>query len=146
MTSDLYKGFAERNYLFDKPGPEIVEFFRDLFDQYSVRTVLDCACGAGYELLIFDQLGCRAVGSDISDAMLELARENLADANAAIPLHKVDYRDLPQHFDDRFDAVVCWSVGVHYPRYGRHRRTAGIQEHVRGVGRWGNPGARPRDN
>ena len=141
MTSDLYKGFAERNYLFDKPGPEIVEFFRDLFDQYSVRTVLDCACGAGYELKIFDQLGCRAVGSDISDEVLELARENLADTNAASPLHKVDYRNLPQHFDDRFDAVVCWSASI-----GRRRRTAGIKEHVRGVGRWGNPGARPRDN
>ena len=110
--SDLYRGFAERNYLFDKPGPDIVEFFRDLFTRNSVRTVLDCACGAGYELLISDQLGCRAVGSDISDEMLELARKNLAEANATVRLHKVDYRELPQHFDERFDAVVCWSASI----------------------------------
>ena len=112
MSSDLYRGFARRNYLFDKPGPDIIEFFRDLFACNDVRTVLDCACGAGYELQIFDQLGYRAVGSDISDEMLELARENLAESNATVPLHKVDYRKLPQHFDERFDAVVCWSASI----------------------------------
>ena len=112
MSRDLYRGFARRNYLFDRPGPDIVEFFRDLFARNNVRTVLDCACGAGYELLIFDQIGCRAVGSDISDEMLALAWENLAEANVTIPLHKVDYRKLPQHFDERFDAVVCWSASI----------------------------------
>ena len=112
MSRDLYKGFARRNYLFDKPGPDIVEFFRDLFASHGVRSVLDCACGAGYELLIFDQLGCRAVGSDISDEMLDLAGENLVEANGEIPLHKVDYRELPQYFDERFDAVVCWSASI----------------------------------
>ena len=112
MTSDLYEGFANRNYLFDKPGPDIVQFFRDLFDRYSIRTVLDCACGAGYELLIFNQLGHSAVGSDISDEMLELAKENLSENDTAIPLHKADYRHLPQHFDERFDAIVCWSASI----------------------------------
>lgn len=112
MTRDLYSGFAERNYLFDKPGPDIVEFFTDLFARNDVCSVLDCACGAGYELLIFDHLGCCAIGSDISDEMLELARENLAESNATIPLHKVDYRELPQYFDERFDAVVCWSASI----------------------------------
>ena len=112
MSKDLYQGFARRNYLFDKPGPDVVEFFRSLFARNNVRTVLDCACGAGYELLIFDQIGCRAVGSDISDEMLKLARENLAEARETIPLHKVDYRELPQHFDERFDAVVCWSASI----------------------------------
>ena len=112
MTSDLYRVFAKRNYLFDKPGPDIVAFFRELFARNNVRTVLDCACGAGYELLIFDQLGYRAVGSDLSDEMLELARANFADANATIPLHKVDYRELPQHFEERFDAAVCWSASI----------------------------------
>ena len=112
MTRDRYKGFAKRNYLFDKPGPDIVEFFRDLFARHDVRAVLDCACGAGYELLIFNQLGCRAVGSDISDEMLELARENLAEANVTVPLHKANFRDLPSHFEERFDAVVCWSASI----------------------------------
>ena len=116
MTTDLYEGFAERNYLFDKPGPDIVEFFQDLFARNDVRTVLDCACGAGYELLIFDQLGCKATGSDISDEMLELARTNLSDASRAIPLRKVDYRKLPQHFGERFDAVVCWSASIIHVR------------------------------
>ena len=97
MSSDLYRGFARRNYLFDKPGADIVKFFRDLFAHNDVRTVLDCACGAGYELLIFDQLGCRAVGSDISDEMLELARENRAEADATVPLPLQMRLPQPEH-------------------------------------------------
>ena len=112
MNNDLYAGFARRNYLFDRPGADIVEFFRALFARNRVRTVLDCACGAGFELLIFHELGCQAVGSDLSDEMLELAKENLAEADVDIPLHRVDYRDLPQHFSERFDAVVCWSASI----------------------------------
>ena len=116
MSSDLYEGFAERNYLFDRPSPKIIGFFRDLFARNDVRTVLDCACGAGYEMLIFHELGCHAVGSDLSEEMLELARKTLAEANVGIPLHRVDYRELPQHFDERFDAGVCWSASIiHVP-------------------------------
>ena len=44
--------------------------------------------------------------------MLILAKESLAETNAEIPLHKVDYRALPQHFKERFDAVVCWSASI----------------------------------
>ncbi len=57
MTRDLYEGFAERNYLFGKPGPDV-------------------------------------------------------ETNEEIPLHKVDYRELPQHFNERLDAVVCWSASI----------------------------------
>ena len=112
MNSDLYAGFARRNYLFDRPGADVVEFFRELFSRHDVRSVLDCACGAGFELLIFHELGCRVVGSDLSEEMLDLARENLAEADVDIPLHKVDYRKLPHHFRERFDAVVCWSASI----------------------------------
>ena len=77
-----------------------------------MKTVLDCACGAGHELLMFKELGCEPTGSDLSPAMLELARDNLAKSDADIPLHRADYRSLPPAFDGQFDAVVCWSGSI----------------------------------
>lgn len=49
MTADIYADFAEGYDLFfgdlGKQDPEVVQLFRRLFPQPSVRTVLDCACG-----------------------------------------------------------------------------------------------------
>jgi hypothetical protein len=48
--------------------------------------------------------------------MLAQARRNLAAHGLEIPLHRVDYRALPDHFDRRFDAVVCLSSSIlHMP-------------------------------
>lgn len=110
-TPDLYQDFASRYDLtsdgLDRHDPQMVEFFRSLFDEYKVHTVLDCACGTGRHLLLFHDLNCEVWGSDASDAMLEQARQNLARFDRDVPLLKADYRHLPQHFSREFDAVVC---------------------------------------
>jgi ubiquinone/menaquinone biosynthesis C-methylase UbiE len=72
---------------FHEHEPEVVEFFRSLFADHGVKTVLDCACGAGHELIIFKQLGSRPTGSDLSPAMLDLAKKNLTKAGVDLPLH-----------------------------------------------------------
>ena len=116
MDRDLYEGFAERTDLFWEEEPELVAFFRTLFSDNHVRRVLDCACGTGRELLVFHSLGCEVVGSDISDSMLAQASKNLFETGVEIPLVPADYRDLPSHFDERFDALVCLSASiVHVP-------------------------------
>ena len=79
MNADAYKGFAERYDLsfgqFGEHEPQIVEFFRRLFAQNNVHTVLDCACGTGRYLLLFHSLECKVWGSDFSEAMLAQARQ-----------------------------------------------------------------------
>jgi glycine/sarcosine N-methyltransferase len=120
MNQDLYGGIAERYDLFHgefgQHNPKEVEFYRQLFAQQGVQTVLDCACGTGRHLHLFHSLGQEVVGSDISASMLAQARKNLAARDLQIPLHRVDYRDLPQHFHRRFDAVVCLSSSIlHMP-------------------------------
>jgi len=48
--------------------------------------------------------------------MLAQAHKNLAERSVKVPLQKVDYRQLPQHFDRQFDAVVCLSSSIlHMP-------------------------------
>ncbi|MFC2037550.1 class I SAM-dependent methyltransferase [Chloroflexota bacterium] len=117
---DPYESFAERYDLFHGQfgahDPEVVAFFRKLFAQNGVRSVLDCACGTGQHLPLFHALGCEVIGSDVSAAMLAQARKNLATYGAEVPLHQADYRYLPQHFERRFDALMCLSSSIlHMP-------------------------------
>lgn len=119
-SHDPYESFAERYDLFDGEfgtyTPVLVDFYRELFARHEVRRVLDCACGTGKHLPLFHALGCEVIGSDISEAMLDRAREKLAGRGLEIPLHQADYRELPQHFAHPFDAVTCLSSSIlHMP-------------------------------
>lgn len=118
MSQDPYAAFASSYDLipskFDSHEEEVIGFFRRLFKQHAVRTVLDCACGTGRDLLLFHSLRCKVVGSDVSPAMLARAQENLARHGLSLPLHLADYRDLPSHFAERFDAVACLSTSLEH--------------------------------
>jgi glycine/sarcosine N-methyltransferase len=120
MTRDPYAGFAERydrfHGEFGQHNPAEVGFFAELLARHQVQTVLDCACGTGRHLHLFHSLGCQVIGSDLSPSMLEQARVNLARSGLEIPLSQVDYRELPQHYDQTFSAVVCLSSSIlHMP-------------------------------
>jgi glycine/sarcosine N-methyltransferase len=108
---DLYEGFAGRYDLaldrFDEYDPAVAGFFRRLFAGDDVHTILDCACGTGRHLFLFHSLGYEVLGSDLSEAMLAQARQNLSNCSVAIPLLQADYRHLPWRCRGPFDAVVC---------------------------------------
>jgi glycine/sarcosine N-methyltransferase len=120
MPQDLYEGFAERYdrfyAKFGRHDPNVVSFYRQLFDENDVHSILDCACGTGRDLHLFHSLGCDVVGSDISESMLTQAQKNLTGCDLHVPLHQADYRELPDHFSRSFDAVVCLSSSIlHMP-------------------------------
>jgi ubiquinone/menaquinone biosynthesis C-methylase UbiE len=116
MMEDPYADFAQRYDLFhesfDKHSPERVEFFRKIFADNNVRTVLDCACGTGRDLALFHSLGLEVSGSDLSESMLDVARSNLSGAGIDIPLSKEDYRELGDHYEQKFDSVLCLSSSL----------------------------------
>lgn len=117
---DPYEGLADRYDLFygglGQYSADMVEFYRSLLEQHHVRQVLDCACGTGRHLPLFQTLGCEVTGSDLSASMLAQARKNLAGLGLQVPLHRVDYRELPQHFAIEFGAVLCLSSSIlHMP-------------------------------
>jgi glycine/sarcosine N-methyltransferase len=113
MTPDPYEGFAARYDWMKGEEPARRAFFEQIFAEHGVTTVLDCACGTGRDLLMFHATGLEVSGSDLSDAMLAQARENLGGVD--IPLRKADYRQLPEHYDGEFDAVVCLSNSINEP-------------------------------
>ena len=120
MTEDLYSEFAERYDLFNESfgrfSPKVRLFYKKLFDDHNVKSVLDCACGTGQDLVLFKSLGVEIIGSDISTAMLKRAKKNLASVDVEIDLHILDFRKLPDYFERKFDAVVCLSSSIwHMP-------------------------------
>jgi len=112
MSTDPYDSLAERyDWMPEHPAAR-EEFFRQLFAQHGVRTVLDCACGTGRDLITFQRLGMQVCGSDLSDAMLAKARQNLAEAGIDVKLRRASYSLLPKHYETHFDAGVCLSNAI----------------------------------
>ena len=62
MSRDLYANMADRydrfHGEFAKYDPVMVDFYRQLFVEHRVESVLDCACGTGRHLPLFHSLGC----------------------------------------------------------------------------------------
>ena len=112
---DAYAGFAERYDWMKGKNPVREQFFKKLFEQQEVSTVLDCACGTGQDALMLSTLGYQVCGSDLSESMLEQARRNITETGAAIPLKIADFRDLKPQYDEPFDAVVCLTNAINEP-------------------------------
>lgn len=108
---DLYEGFAERYDLIqdrlDDNDSQMTAFFLQLFSDNDVHSILDSACGTGRHLLLFSRMGYEVWGSDVSNAMLTQANNNLTHYSIDLDLLQADFRDLPLKFQRHFDAVVC---------------------------------------
>ncbi|MDH3458595.1 MAG: methyltransferase domain-containing protein [Gemmatimonadota bacterium] len=86
--------------------------------------VLDVGCGTGTGMAPYVAVGCRVIGVDVSEAMLERATARLGDR---AELHLTDGDTLP--FDgDRFDLVTTSMVLHEVPP---HARTALVTEMAR---------------
>jgi len=113
---DPYVDFAARYDAFERgaEGDHAARdaFFRELFADHGVRSILDCACGTGSDLLRFRSLGLDVTGSDVSEAMLDETRRKLAEAGEKVPLLQTDFRRLVDHFPVPFDAVACLSTSL----------------------------------
>jgi SAM-dependent methyltransferase len=83
-------------------------FFRKLFGERGVASVLDCACGSGRHAVEFASWGIEAAGCDISGEMLRLAKRNASQAGAVVDLFKAGMTEVSEKAGGRkFDAVVC---------------------------------------
>ena len=81
--------------------------------------LLDVACGAGKVVVETAPLVERAVGVDLSDGMLALARARLDAAREVEPLENVEFHRAPSDalpFEDAsFTALLCTTAFHHFP-------------------------------
>ena len=89
--------------------PGGVEITRELAELCYIgkdMKVLDVASGTGESAFYLVQnFGCRIVGIDISDYMIERARRKAIEKGVIIEFKKGDAHDLP-FIDNTFDAVI----------------------------------------
>jgi glycine/sarcosine N-methyltransferase len=85
-------------------------FFEQLAKQYTVEKVLDCACGTGWHVSLFHDMGLTVSGSDISAEMLALAKTNLE--GKYIPLKQQDFRTLGNSWGESFDMITCLTTSL----------------------------------
>lgn len=83
------------------------DFFKSLFTSHKVKKVLDCACGTGQHVVMFNKMGLSAVGSDLSPAMIEKAKLNAKYHDVDAKFEIADFRFLSRTFNEKFDAIIC---------------------------------------
>jgi SAM-dependent methyltransferase len=88
--------------------------------------VLDVACGTGNATIPAARAGARVTGLDFAPALLEIAREQAADAMVEIDFVEGDAQELPLE-DASFDAVVSTFGHMFAPD---HARTAAEMKRV----------------
>lgn len=79
------------------------------FDGLRGRRVLDIGCGTGVDLVRFARGGATAIGVDLADAAIGLARRNLEQQGLATRLALADGEHLP-FAPDSFDYVFAHGV------------------------------------
>jgi SAM-dependent methyltransferase len=82
-------------------------FFRRVFDENGVRTVLDAACGTGMHAIAFARAGQVCVGADLSPVMVEQARQNARQAGMQVRFDVAGFGELARRIGGPFDAVTC---------------------------------------
>jgi 2-polyprenyl-3-methyl-5-hydroxy-6-metoxy-1,4-benzoquinol methylase len=78
------------------------------------HSVLDIPCGGGRVFLRLAKQGYMVAAADLSDAMLEYARENANQAGLDCPVEKKDIEQL-DYPEKSFDTVICFRLFQHFP-------------------------------
>ena len=94
----------------EKKQSMILEKFYNCFNNVGTRhpKVLDLGCGAGYDSKILSKMGARVVGVDISEKLINIAKNE-------VPACKFFVGDISDPLTKlgKFDGVVCLATIMH---------------------------------
>lgn len=111
-----YQNFAEiYDYLMSNEDYDLwVDLIINIFNRYNFhpRKILELACGTGNITTRLYKKGFSIIGSDISDAMLEVANEKAIDENLRIRFINQDMKNIT--YNKKVDCVLSICDGVNY--------------------------------
>ena len=101
--------FSSWDNIMDKQMKELVPILKN----HNVHRILDCACGTGLQSIGLAKEGFSVIGSDLSEKMLEIAREN-AKKNGIkdVGFLQSDFREIRSKVNNCFDAVICMGNSI----------------------------------
>ncbi len=92
----------------------ISSFVETFYQRYRPKTILDAACGTGSYTIAWANRGIQAVGVDISEKMLDQARQITALANPRPKFIQTPIQNLTDHLNTPFDAIFCLGNSLPY--------------------------------
>ena len=111
--SDFAGDYLENLYQNVKEYPSLVLRHRYILEMFESngKYVADIGCGPGEMLCDLIDRGCRVMGVDIAEGMLEVANRNIRkrnpEAEVALKVGNVEDLDIE---DETFDSVICAGV------------------------------------
>ena len=105
------------NYMKRKPRKHIGEMalvdkaFSEIDNAISV---LDIPCGCGRISIHLAKKGFQCTGSEISDAMISIAKKEIAKENLFCDVDKIDIEKM-EYDNESFDAIICFRLFHHFP-------------------------------
>jgi SAM-dependent methyltransferase len=122
LAEQEYARRIDPAHLYLKPwdDPRVLREFACVLDLFLARLpggkVLDVGCGPGWTSLLLSRAGFQVLGVDISDRMIEIARERAARESADAEFAVADMEGMDLGRDD-FDAVLYFDCLHHCPEY-----------------------------
>ncbi len=132
MSKQAEREYADRvdpAHLFAKPfdDPRVFREFAVVLEVFAERigagTILDIGCGPGWTSRFLARAGHKVVGVDISERMIEIARERSARENASVEFRVGDMEFLDVGRYD-FDGALFFDCLHHCPAYGEALKRA----------------------
>lgn len=101
----------------------VVEFCIQTLDLNKGDELLDIACGAGDHSILFAKRGLEVTGFDISETLVEFAKEKAERENLDVQFYRGDMREMD--FDQAFNGAVLLS---HSFGFFNHEENKGVLE------------------
>ncbi|MHA2378305.1 MAG: class I SAM-dependent methyltransferase [Candidatus Thorarchaeota archaeon] len=101
----------------------VVDFCIEVLGLGEGKSLLDIACGAGDQSLLFAKRGLSVSGFDLSNSLIEVAKKRTNDTGLKVDFFTGDMREMD--FMDRFEAAVLLS---HSFGFFNHEENIGVLE------------------
>lgn len=90
-------------------------FFAKILREHGCRTVFDSCLGDGYDAFSLIRQGLEVTGNEYDPLFREKAITNAKELGIRLDLTPgYDWRDIPDHLDEKFDAVICLGNALTY--------------------------------
>ena len=99
--TDIYERIVDWPKRLERETP----FYRTLFADDQVGSLLDVACGTGHHAAMFHEWGLHVEGADVSPAMIQRARQTFGEESGL--RWRVRSFDTPWQPSPLFDAAIC---------------------------------------